>query len=291
MIRWTPLCMAVLFQASAAQAAVQPFPILQRLAVLENGRMWHEPQRTPMSFQVDVISDSEGIKYETVRDGKPFVAAKPGENYSVRLYNPLPVRVAVNLTVDGLNSLTGKPSGISDGAKWLIEPFRFIEIRGWQVNANETRRFFFTDKPTSYAQWRGEHLGKDLEANCGVIGAAFFWSQKDLNHYYDDHPQIRYTQIYSPLASQAAGLQNRAATRKSFGESRASLSSDAAAIAEKQQAGTGMGTLESHPTELIDFNYDTGMYKARQAVLIYYDFVHEPPPNPFPDMNYAPEMP
>jgi hypothetical protein len=190
-----------------------------------------------------------------------------------------------------LNSLTGKPSGITDGAKWLIEPYRSIEIRGWQVSANETRRFFFTDKPTSYAQWRGEHLGKDLAANCGVIGAAFFWSQKDLNRYYDDRPQVRYTQIYSPVASSGARLQNSPPeAKKSFSSTRGIAPSEVADAATPQ-AGTGMGAVESHPTEMIDFDYDTGMYKARQAVLIYYDFVHEPTPNPFPDMSYAPEMP
>ena len=52
------------------------------------------------------------------------------------------------------------------------------------------------------------------------------------------------------------------------------------------------GERESHPTTQVAFNYDTGMYRASQAVLIYYDFRKPTPaPNPFPGLSYAPEMP
>ena len=60
----------------------------------------------------------------------------------------------------------------------------------------------------------------------------------------------------------------------------------------EQQAGTGMGQRESNPTTLVAFHYDTGMYSANQALLLYYDFAApQPQPNPFPALTYAPEMP
>lgn len=240
-------------------------------------------RRRPVDFRMEIVSDRSGVKPETYKNGRPFVAAHKDENYSIRLYNPLPVRVAVNLTVDGVNSISGKPSGIEDGQKWLIEPYGFIELRGWQVNGEESRRFFFTDKPKSYAKWRGDRLGKDLAANCGVIGAAYFWNQAELNRHYETRPIHPYRG--GRWAEPAAALGAAAMENDSFQQK------SAAARGDSLQAGTGMGERESHPTTQVDFHYDAGMYSLSQALVVYYDFAPEPAPNPFPQLSYAPEMP
>jgi len=283
-----------LLLAVPVHAAYQTMPVKTRQIIFENGVRRCEVTRPSYDFRVEIMSDDEGLKGETYRGSRPFVTARPEERYAVRLYNPLPVRVAVNLTVDGLNSLTGKPSGISDGTKWMIDPYSFITIRGWQVNGEESRRFFFTPKPKSYAKWRGDRMGKDLSANCGVIGAAYFWSQEELDSYYEANPQYRLTQAYSVGAKEFA-LQDRLALAGSGGlASRAAAALPySASLAEpaRKKAGTGMGERESHPTEMVEFNYDQGMYRLSQAIVIYYDFAETPAPNPFPALSYAPEMP
>jgi hypothetical protein len=279
--------------AANAQAAVKDQPVKYNLAIQQDDQLIHESRRQPFRFQVEVVSDTDGVEAETSKDGRPFVTATAGDRFSVRIYNPLPVRVAVNLTVDGLNSITGKPSGISDGEKWMIDPNSSITIPGWQVSDGNARRFFFTDKPKSYAKWRGDKTGKNLSANCGVIGAAYFWNQAELNQYYDDHPIVRYTQC--PLSFET--LRNRACA--SFG-----MAAGAPACApesaekdmkkedrEEQRAGTGMGENESNPTIQVAFDFDRGMYSPDQAVVIYYDFAKTEEPNPFPAIDYAPEMP
>lgn len=274
----------------AAQAAEKNFPVQYRQAIVDDDQVTHESRCQNYGFHVEIVSDGQGVKPEADRDGYPFVTASKGENYSVRIYNPLPVRVAVNLTVDGLNSITGKPSGISDGEKWMIDPYGSVTVPGWQVSGDEARRFFFTRKHQSYAQWRGKQLGEDLAANCGVIGAAYFWSQEELNQYYDSHPYYRYTQrpCY-PYSADRAKCEKKAASINGMDMN---LEAEAApsAAAPKEQAGTGMGESESHPTYQVAFNYDRGMYSVDQAVLIYYDFAPAPRPNPFPELGYAPEM-
>ena len=182
--------------ASLSFAAEKSFPVHERRVIVDDGASRVEPRTTYQPFSVEVVGEDGADKPESSRSGRPFVAAAPGERYSLRLHNPLPVRVAVTLTVDGLNSISGKPSGIADGQKWLLEPFSTVVIRGWQVDQGESRRFFFTDKPKSYAKWREGQLGKDLSANCGVIGAAFFWNQAELDRYYEANPEYRYTTRY-----------------------------------------------------------------------------------------------
>ncbi len=205
----------------------------------------------------------------------------------MRLYNPLPIRVAVNLTVDGLNSITGKPSGIAEGEKWLLDPYTTVTIRGWQVSDGEARRFFFTDKPKSYAKWSGDRTQKDLSVNCGVIGAAYFWSQKELDRYNDEHPTFRSNWTH-PYPAQCA----RAKSTMGASINGALADRVSAPAVRDQLAGTGMGEREPHPTTLVDYHYDTGMYQLSQAVVIYYDFAAVSlPPNPFPAISFAPEMP
>jgi hypothetical protein len=264
------------------------------MAIDQDGQRIHEVQRRPCGFRMEIVSDNGGVKSESSKSGRPFVTASKDERYAVRLYNPLPVRVAVNLTVDGLNSISGKPSGIADGQKWIIEPYSSVTIPGWQVNGEDSRRFFFTDKPKSYAKWRGDALGKDLAANCGVIGAAYFWSQRELDQYYEAHPIVRYTQNYWPYASTAKSADSLAGAPAAAPMPEGSAQSLNRAMkkeAREEQAGTGMGERESHPTIKIDFDYDTGMYALAQALVIYYDFAPASVPNPFPDLGYAPEMP
>lgn len=278
--------------ASTAHATEKNYNVKYRLAIMQDGALIHENRYQNYGFRVEIVNDTEGTKPETSKNGYPFVTASKGERYSVRIYNPLPVQVAVNLTVDGLNSITGKPSGISDGSKWMIDPYSSITIPGWQVSGGEARRFFFTNKPKSYAKWRGNQLGEDLAANCGVIGAAFFWSQEELNQYYDDHPIYRYTQ--KPIPYSSFDLKAKKEMAKNYASSMAPSASapnaDLQAEPAPQQAGTGMGESESHPTYQVDFHYDTGMYSLAQAVVIYYDFAGTPSPNPFPALSYAPEM-
>ena len=293
-MRTSPFLIAGLVALTAfpARAAVKDHKVKYLQSIYQDGVLSQQARRDAFGFRVEIVSDTEGAKSETTRHGRPFVTALPGERYSIRLYNPLPVRVAVNLTVDGLNSISGQPSGVSDGQKWVIDPYGTVTIPGWQVTGGEARRFFFTDKPKSYAKWRGDMTGKDLSANCGVIGAAYFWSQAELDQYYAAHPTYRYTRNYYPYdrAKRASsGLASNAPAPAA--QASEAMADGSRAEMKKEVAGTGMGERESHPTYEVSFNYDTGMYDVSQAVVIYYDFDHAPVPNPFPDMSYAPEQP
>src|SRR5258706_198792 len=179
-----------------------------------------------------------------------------------------------------------------------------IEDGVCHVNQREARRFFFTEKPTSYAAFRENQTGQKLSANCGVIGAAFFWNKNELQNYYDANPTI----INHPRPYQSGqswfGLRDKEALQESDANSdKAGKSApmdylhrnipmaEKRALGKEQKAGTGMGERETNATTQVEFHYDAGMFSASQALLIYYDFAKVQQPNPFPNLSYAPEMP
>jgi hypothetical protein len=103
-----------------------------------------------------------------LHDGRWYVEAVKGREYAIRMRNPFPVRVAVALSVDGLNTIDARHTAASESRKWVIEPFQTITISGWQVNRAEARRFEFTTEARSYGQALGQ------TDNLGVISAVFF---------------------------------------------------------------------------------------------------------------------
>ena len=100
--------------------------------------------------------------------GIAYVEALKGREYRIRLRNPYPVRVAVALAVDGLNTIDARHTTAAEARKWVIEPYGTITISGWQTSMNHARRFEFTTEARSYGAW----LGKTNDL--GVISAVFF---------------------------------------------------------------------------------------------------------------------
>ena len=100
--------------------------------------------------------------------GKTYVQAYKGKEYSIRLSNDSPHRVAVALSVDGLNTIDAKRSTAVGATKWVMGPWEQIVVDGWQVGPDHARAFVFTSEDSSYGAWLGE------TRNLGVISAAFF---------------------------------------------------------------------------------------------------------------------
>ena len=100
--------------------------------------------------------------------GTLYIEALKGREYEIRLRNPYPVRVAVALSVDGLNTIDARHTSAAAGRKWVLGPYETVTIEGWQTSMNDARRFEFTSEEQSYGAW----LGKTNDL--GVITAVFF---------------------------------------------------------------------------------------------------------------------
>jgi hypothetical protein len=252
------LCAAVLSSSNAATARFQGY-----------------------NFESRVISDGYGSFPEISRHGKPYLQVQEGAQYSIIVTNPLPVRAAVAISIDGLNSIDGKRTSPENARKWIIEPYGSLTLRGWQTDRASLRRFVFTCQDESYAQWKGERDRKKYTKNLGVIGVAYFWNRAELDAALN--PPTPFSQR-SEECFKDKSLAGAAAPRASADEMES----------KKSRAGTGMGNRETNTVVDVEFHYDTGMYRSADVLTVYYEFASVPStPLPFIDSdrnNFAPEM-
>jgi hypothetical protein len=118
-------------------------------------------------FAVNVLVD-DVTRAEYFHGGNVYIEAVRGASYSLRITNPTPYRVAVALSVDGLNTIDAKHTDARSASKWVLEPYESTVISGWQVSDRDARNFYFTGERHSY----GAKLGQT--ENLGVIEAVYF---------------------------------------------------------------------------------------------------------------------
>src|SRR5215208_6279650 len=118
-------------------------------------------------FGVEVLVGGSPLEVLYGR-GRRYVEAREGAEYDLLVRNPLPVRVAVALSVDGLNTIDARRTSAWESSKWVIEPYGTVRISGWQMSSSRARHFYFTTERDSYAA----RLGR--ASNLGVITAVYF---------------------------------------------------------------------------------------------------------------------
>jgi hypothetical protein len=226
-------------------------------------------------FQVQVLVNGRPLE-EYVARGRTYVEAIEGAEYELRIYNPLPVRVAVALSVDGLNTIDARHTRAWEASKWVIGPYQTIYISGWQVSAERARHFYFTTERDSY----GAKLGQT--ANLGVISVVFFRERQPLpvpvippprppRPYEDSRPQ------------EEQGRRSNAPPASARKEQKANIYP----TPDDESAATGIGRsvtndvrwvemdLDRHPTGEVNIRYEYYPALVRLGIL--------PRPYPRPD--------
>ena len=192
------------------------------------------PAATSNGFGLSVLVDGSS-RPEFAARGTVYVEALRGRDYSLRIVNPFPYRVAVALSVDGLNTIDAKRTDARRARKWVLEPYGEVVLEGWQVNDREARRFTFTGERSSY----GAFLGKTEDL--GVVEAVFFRERRP------EPPPVAWFGQKDSERREAAPSASSAAP--SAPESKKALSDEYAA--------TGMGGRTGHEVRRVDVDLET----------------------------------
>jgi len=192
---------------------------------------------------VDILVDGVA-QPRLAHGGRWYVEARKGREYAIRLRNPYPVRVAVALSVDGLNTIDARETTAAAARKWVLDPYEVVVISGWQTSQTEARRFEFTTEEKSY----GQALGKT--ANLGVISAVFFKERV-----------VRFV----PETSKRQDRQQAPSTSAS----ESPIGARDESRMKEEYAATGMGRRADHAIEQVWLNLEES---PSQVVSIRYEF-------------------
>ncbi len=186
---------------------------------------------------IEVVVDGRAVaEYRAL--GTRYVEAIKGKGYAIRIHNPFDVRVAVALSVDGLNTIDARHTTAFAGRKWVIGPHETVTISGWQTSMDQARRFFFTSEERSYARRLGQ------PDNIGVISAVFFRERA---------PRV------VPLTLAQAGPAGRTDAAKDApapaaaerGAAGSAAKTESAAASRDEYAATGIGERTAHAVTLV----------------------------------------
>jgi hypothetical protein len=204
-------------------------------------------------FSLSILIDGSPAP-EFRGNGKVYIEAIHDRPYQLRLTNPFPYRVAVALSVDGLNTLDAKHTDSGSARKWVLDPYETATIPGWQVSSSAAREFFFTGEKKSY----GALLGKT--ENLGVIEAVFF---RERQPYPVPVP-------YSMRSPAPSGVDGGVPRRDAVESESPSLKTESGAKdLSDEYAATGMGRRDEHSVYEIDLDLER---RPAASIRIRYEF-------------------
>ena len=217
--------------------------------------------RRPYSqgFHVDVFVNGRPLSEYFAR-GKTYVEALEGAEYELRITNPLPERIAVALSVDGLNTIDARHTSAWNASKWVVEPYETITVGGWQMSSDRARRFYFTNEQDSY----GAKLGKT--SNLGAIAAVFFRERRRVpvpitppRPILKEDSERDRGQSSEPSSrpSRPAGVQDPSSNNSQAGQAAKEKRGAVSAMPDDEYAATGIGRSVQNEVRWINMELDS----------------------------------
>lgn len=171
-----------------------------------------------------------------------YFEAFEGGHYAVELRNLTGRRIAVVMSVDGLNVLSGQRSCLArTEPMYVLSPWESATIRGWRTSLNDIQQFVFVDEQSSYAARVGKANG-----DMGWVRVATFEevSGRDVPEAKDERAQN------APPATAAPEPARKEATRELQGGARDQLGRQ---DANESVPGTGWGEHRYDRVERTEF--------------------------------------
>jgi len=214
------------------------------------------PRKPYSGFSMEVVVSGRPLTEYNSR-GRTYVEAIDGAEYELRVRNSSPDRVAVALSVDGLNTIDARHTSASNASKWVIEPYQTITISGWQMSSERARRFYFTNERDSY----GAKLGQT--ANLGVISAVFFRERRRVSTVTPPPP------YRGDKDSEQSMRPEEAPSAKSKGSSAGRDYRSAQPVPDDDYAATGIGRSVQHDVRWVNMDLESN---AAAEVTVRYEY-------------------
>src|ERR1035441_264566 len=143
-------------------------------------------------YEINVLVNGSRCKQYN-HNGKLFVEAKKGSEYSIEIKNDTWQRILAVCSVDGLDILNGKTAE-ENGNGYVINGYGSLKADGFRVSNEKVAKFLFDYKGGSYAASKED----GSERNVGVIGVRIFTEKvkpptpppvviREEHHHHHDH--------------------------------------------------------------------------------------------------------
>jgi hypothetical protein len=226
---------------------------LSLLAAAATPAWAHRPWPAPVQpgslvgLSVDVEGSTAPLYSAVDGSGRFYLEARQGARYTLRLANRTGERVAVLMTVDGLNVISGERQAVAQrGRMYVLDPWESADIQGWRSSLDDVRRFTFVDEQASYAARSGK-----MNSRMGWIELAVY---RERHRYaYRQAPDVS---AQSPRAdAPSAGPREKSGQDEARDEGEAQKR--AGVGAPRSYPGTGWGEQTHDPVRVVDFEAES----------------------------------
>jgi len=217
---------------------------------------WEAPGSL-VGVSVEVEGQSSPLYSAVDGSGRYYVEARAGARYAVRLQSRSRERLAVLVSVDGLNVVSGervydlsrRPSGTA-GRLYVLDPWGETTIRGWRTNLDEVRRFTFVDERSSYAARSGKSNSRMGWIEVAVFRERrpWFW-ERPYGYSEDSREEPREKDEYGGRTAPEAQAPAAGTLRRDAPEDAEHKS----AARDRSYPGTGWGSRLGDRAVVVDF--------------------------------------
>lgn len=144
-------------------------------------------------YDISILVNGSRCK-QYFNEGKTFIEAKDGSEYTIEIKNNTWSRILAVCSVDGLDILTGK-TAVESNSGYVISAYNAGKFDGFRVSDDKIAKFVFGSKGSSYAADKSD----GSERNVGVIGIRLFQEKikppvyrTDVHHHHHHYkkPQV-----------------------------------------------------------------------------------------------------
>jgi hypothetical protein len=226
-------------------------------------RPWPAPYTVGslIGVQVEVEGAAAPLYAAVDGSGRYYVQARQGGRYTVRLENHSGERLAVRMTVDGINVISGERQKVDQaGRMYVLDPWESADIQGWRTSLDDVRRFTFVDEKASYAARTGQ-----ANSRMGWIELAVYRERHRYGWRAPARPDVTAREGADAPSAGAGAPAPQARTEDR--DRSAAKSGRAESGAAESYPGTGWGERTHDPVRLVDFEPES--WPAERVTLRY----------------------